>query len=155
VAGSDVELTVLRVSPTELLQGKMFASNGEGSQHFDNARFEQVVARFQREGDVASLTKIVELSKRRALTLIRFNGTACYRTEAELLSDINFKLLRSIHKFDPRKGSGFTYISKIIDSSLRTSVAIVRKNAARHVEFDETVTSALHTNGESESKSIA
>src|SRR6516162_9706604 len=103
----------------------MLASNGNGccaDHHFDNQRLEAVIARFQSTADAASLSEIVELAQPRALTLIRFNGTTSYRSESELLSDVNYKLLRSVAKFDPSKGSAFTYISKIIDSSLRTSV---------------------------------
>ena len=54
----------------------MLASNGNGccaDHHFDNQRLEAVIARFQRTGDTASLTEIVELSQPRALTLIRFS----------------------------------------------------------------------------------
>ena len=53
----------------------MFASNGNAEPHFDNARLEECIARFQREGDIANLNEIVELSQRRALTLIRFDAT--------------------------------------------------------------------------------
>jgi hypothetical protein len=76
----------------------MFTSNGGATDpHFDNARFEQVVERFQRTGDASSLSEIVELSQQRALTLIRFNGTHRYWSEDELLSDINYKLMRGIY----------------------------------------------------------
>jgi hypothetical protein len=116
--------------------------NGDGS-HFDNPRFEEVVVRFQK-GDTAALAEIVELAQSRALTLIRFNGTTSYRTESELLSDINFKLLRTVGKFDPRKGTAFTYVSKIIDSSLRTSVTITRKNWLRNCELNDELANTLH-----------
>ena len=79
----------------------MSTSNGEGNQpHFGNSRFEQVVVRFQK-GDPDALNEIVELSQRRALTLIRFHGSARYCSESELLSDINFKLIKAVAKFDP------------------------------------------------------
>jgi hypothetical protein len=130
----------------------MVTPNGEGSQHLDNAALENCIARFQRNGDMQSLSEIVELSQRRALTLIRFNATTSYRSEDELLSDINFKLLRSIAKFNPSKGSAFTYISAVITSTLRTSVSTQRRNWARHVELDEATVSRLHTNGETESQ---
>lgn len=131
----------------------MLASNGNG-QHLNNAKLEEVIIRFQRTGDASSLGEIVALSQQRALTLIRFNGTTSYRSEVELLSDINFKLMRSVRNFDPNKGSAFTFVSKIIDSSLRTSVSVVRKNWARHVELDEAIASTLHTNGEKDHQEV-
>jgi len=131
----------------------MSTSNGDGSRpHFDNVRLQACIARFQAQGDRASLAEIIELSQRRAQTLIRYYGSAHYCTESELLSDINFKLLRAVGKFDPQKGSAFCYISKIIDSSLRTSVTNTRKRTARFCEFDESIADTLHTNGESESR---
>jgi hypothetical protein len=48
----------------------------------------------------AALAEIVTLTQKRAQTLIRFNGTTCYCAEAELLSDINFKLLHTVAKYN-------------------------------------------------------
>jgi hypothetical protein len=121
----------------------MFTNGGCAEPHFDNARLEAVIARFQSTGDASSLSEIITLSEQRALTLIRFNGTACYRTESELLSDVHFKLLRSVGKFDPSKGTAFTFISKIIDSSLRTSVTVTRKNWLRSCELNDELTDSL------------
>jgi hypothetical protein len=131
--------------------------NGNAEPHFNNARLEECIGRFQREGDAASLSEIVELSQPRAETLIRFHNTHHYRSEDELLSDINFKLLRSIAKFDPAKGSGFTYVSKIIDSSLRTSVTITRRNWLRNCELSDELANTLHakTNDQSNIDDIA
>jgi hypothetical protein len=125
----------------------MVTPNGEGNQqHFDNARLEAVIARFQRNGDASSLNEIVQLSQQRALTLIRFNGTTSYGTESELLSDINYKLLRSVRKFDPSKGSAFTFISAVITSTLKTSVTVTRKNWLRNCELSDELVNSLHTN---------
>ena len=44
--------------------------NGNGSHHFDNDRFEQVVVRFQ-QGDTSAINEIVQLAEKRALTMIR------------------------------------------------------------------------------------
>jgi hypothetical protein len=131
----------------------MFASNGNGSAepHFDNVRLEQCISRLQ-AGDTSSLGKIIELSQNRALALIRFNGTSCYAREDELLSDVNYKLLRAIAKFDPAKGTAFTYVSRIIDSALRTRVTFTRKQWSRHTELNDEIASQLHTNGETESR---
>ena len=95
---------------------------GGASVHCDNARLEEVIARYQTEGDAGSLDEIVRLAQNRALTLIRFNGTTRYCTEAELLSDINFKLVKAVKSFNPAKGSGFTFLSCIIQDTLHTSV---------------------------------
>jgi hypothetical protein len=127
------------------------SGNGHAETHFDSARFEQVVTRFQSQRDVASLTEIVTLTQRRAEVLIRFNGTTSYRTEPELLSDINFKLLRSVAKYDPQKGSAFTYISKIIDSSLRTAVTNQRRYWSRNVELDDEIVNTVSASDEDRS----
>src|SRR6516165_8014977 len=126
--------------------------NGNGAEpHFDNAKLEQCIAVFQRNGDTPSLSEIVALSERRALTLIRHYGTGHYCAEAELLSDINFKLLRSVARFDPRKGSAFTFVSKIIDSSLRTRVTATRRNWARYSELSDDLANSLRAKSDDHS----
>jgi hypothetical protein len=122
----------------------MFTSNGCTEPHFNNAGLERAIACFQAQGDVQSLSEIVRLVQPRAETLIRFYKTSHYRPEDELLSDINHKLLRSVTQFDPAKGSAFTYVSKIIDSSLRTSVSTQRRNWQRHCELSDELANSLH-----------
>src|SRR6516162_8767123 len=107
----------------------MFTSthNPNGSSpHLDNAQLEQAIGRYQAQGDTESLGEIVRLTQTRAQTLIRFYNTTKYRPEDELLSDVNWKLLRSVSKFDPAKGSAFTFVSQVIWSALSTSVMTTR-----------------------------
>jgi hypothetical protein len=117
--------------------------HGQGSTHLDNGRLEEVIARYQTQGVPESLGEIVRLSQTRAQTLIRFYKTARYRPEDELLSDVNWKLLRSVSKFDPAKGSAFTFVSQVIWSTLSTSVMNARRNAKRYSELDEKLTNKL------------
>jgi hypothetical protein len=119
----------------------MSASNGNGSQpqHFDNDRLEACIARFQSQRDISSLSEIIELSQNRALTLIRHFKTTCYRPEDELLSDVNYKLMRSIRQFNPSKGSAFTFVSQVIVSTLKTSVSNQRRYWKRMCELDDTI----------------
>jgi hypothetical protein len=122
------------------------SGNGNGccaDHHFDNARLEACIARFQRSGDTRHLGEIITLSEQRALVLIRHHHTACYCSEPELLSDVHLKLIRSVAKFDPSKGSAFTYVSKVIDSSLRTRVTNVRRHWLRHCELDDDLVNTL------------
>ena len=81
--------------------------------------------------------------------MIRFHKTGRYGTEDELISDVNFELLRAVEKFDPAKGSAFTFVSCIIQNTLHTSVSKARTAASRCVELDEALASALPANGES------
>jgi hypothetical protein len=117
--------------------------NGGAVSHCDNAQLEQAIARFQ-NGDAGSLGEIVQLVEPRALTLIRFHKTGHYRPEDELLSDVNFKLMRSIGRFDARRASGFSYVSRIIESSLKTAVSNQRRNWLRHCELDGELANSLH-----------
>jgi hypothetical protein len=48
------------------------------------------------------------------------------------LSDVNFKLIRAVDKFDPAKGSAFTFVSQVISNVLRTSVTTARKDLQRY-----------------------
>jgi hypothetical protein len=124
------------------------------SPHFDNARLESLIASYQAGANpTAALTEIVELTQRRALTLIRFNGTKKYVPEDELLSDVHSKLLRSVSRFDPARGSAFTYLSCLIQNTLRSSVTNARKNASRFVELDA-ISDSLSINGEQESQDV-
>jgi hypothetical protein len=113
------------------------------------SRIELLITAYQTQGDVESLDAIVRLAQNRTLTLIRFHKTNRYLPEAELLLDVNLKLVKAIARFDPSRGSGFTFLSHVIFTSLRTAVSNVRKHSERHVELDDSVTSKLVTNGDS------
>jgi len=84
------------------------------SPHFDNVRLESLIAAHQTGTNPAALAEIVTLTQDRALALIRFQKTSKYASETELLSDINFKLLRAVDKFDPAKGTAFTFVSRVV-----------------------------------------
>jgi hypothetical protein len=86
------------------------------------------------------------------LTLIRFMKTARYQREDELLSDINFKLLRAVGSFTPERSHAFSFLSCVITNALRTAVTNARKRAKQYVEFDQATANKLCTNGESESR---
>jgi hypothetical protein len=120
------------------------------SPHFDNEGVTELIGRYQALGDPEALAGIVTKAQERAKTLIRFFGTARHLSEPELLSDINFKLLRTIAKFDPAKGTAFTFLSQVISTSLCTSVSNARKTASRYSELDEGIASTLPASTEGE-----
>ena len=111
--------------------------NGGASSHFDNARLESVIAAYQTGTDPAAMNEIVRLTQTRALTLIRFRKTNRYVAEDELLSDINFKILRGIDKFDPARGSVFSFVSRIVMNVLCTSVTNARKASVKYTGLDD------------------
>jgi hypothetical protein len=95
--------------------------------HLNNDHLEAAISRYQ-AGDAASLGEIIKLTEPRSLALIRYFKTNQYQSESELLSDINFKLMRSIGRFNAAKGTGFSYVSRIIETSLKTAVSNQRRN---------------------------
>jgi DNA-directed RNA polymerase specialized sigma24 family protein len=116
--------------------------NGEGGQHLDNGRLEECIARLQK-GDANALAEIVKLTQPRTEALIRFYRTGQYCAESELVSDVNFKLMRSIRRFDPAKGAAFSFVSAVITSTLRTAVTSQRKNWTRYTELDGELANTL------------
>jgi hypothetical protein len=116
--------------------------NGEGGEHLNNSRLEECIARFQ-NGDRNALDEIIVLATPRAQTLIRFHKTSIYRDESELLSDCHFKLMRSIGRFDARRATGFAYVSRIIESSLKTAVTKQRRSWSRCCELDGELANTL------------
>jgi hypothetical protein len=110
--------------------------------HLDNGHLEAAIARFQ-GGDAGSLAEVIRLVEPRATTLIRFHKTHHYRPEDELLSDVNFKLLKSIGRFDAQRASAFSFVSAVITSTLQTSVTATRRNWARHSELSDELTNSL------------
>jgi len=113
------------------------------SPHFDNVRLESLISAYQAETNPAALAEIVTLTQARVLTLIRFRKTARYSTEGELLSDVNFKLMRTIDKFDPAKGSAFTFVSQVVTNVLCTSVTNARKASAKYTGLDDDLINTL------------
>jgi hypothetical protein len=91
--------------------------------HCGNARIESLISEYKTNHDVETLASIVALTQDRALTLIRFYRTTRYRSRDELLSGVNFKLMRAVAKFDPEKGSAFTFVSQVIANALCTSAS--------------------------------
>jgi DNA-directed RNA polymerase specialized sigma24 family protein len=134
----------------------MFASkhhpNGGATIHCDNSAIEAAITQYQTSRDLESLSQVVDLTQRRADTLIRFYRTGRYKPHDELLSDVNFKMMRAIDKFDPSKGSAFTFVSQVISNVLFTSVTSRRRDLARHRRLIASDLNHLVTNGETESQ---
>jgi hypothetical protein len=84
--------------------------------------------------------------------LIRFYRTTRYRSSDELLSDVNFKLVRAVEKFDPAQGFALTFMSKVIANVLFTSVANARKDLQWNRKLSKNVLNSLVTNGEIEGR---
>jgi len=120
------------------------------SPHFDNEQVTELICRYQTGSDPEALAGIITRAQERAKTLIRFYGTARYLSEAELLSDVNWKLLRVVNKFDASKGSAFTFLSQVISTSLCTAVSNARKTASRYSQLDEEIASTLPASTEGE-----
>jgi hypothetical protein len=118
------------------------------SPHFDNVRLESLISAYQAGTNPATLAEIVTLTQDRVLTLIRFRKTARYSTEGELLSDVNFKLMRAIDKFDPAKGSAFTFVSQVVTNVLCTSVTNARKASAKYTGLDDDLINTLPAKSE-------
>jgi hypothetical protein len=117
--------------------------NGGATPHCDNARIESLIAEYQTTRDVNTLASIVDLTQDRALTLIRFRKTTRYSTEGELLSDVNFKLIRAVDKFDPTRGKAFSLISCLITNTLCTSVTAARKRSKQHITLKRSIVRKL------------
>jgi hypothetical protein len=124
---------------------------GGATLHCDNGRIESLIANYQAIRDLESLAAIVSLTQDRALTFIRFRKAARYRSEAELMSDINLRLMQAIDRFNPEKSSAFSYLSQTILNCLCTSVSIARRNAKQYVKLSKRAADTLRTNGETES----
>ena len=114
--------------------------------HLDNGAIEEAIGKYKHTGSTAALSTVLTLARERIQTLIRFNATARYVSEPELVADVNYKIIRSIHKFDSARGSGFTFVSMLALNVLRSNVTAARKLAARTVPLDETVINSLPEN---------
>ena len=122
--------------------------NGGARPHWDNSAIEALINAYQTTRDVECLSMIITLTRDRALTLIRFRKTTRYRPEDELLSDINFKLLKAVDSFDPSKGSAFTFVSQVVTNVLCTSVSNTRKCHERYTKLSRAVVRDLPARAE-------
>jgi hypothetical protein len=125
--------------------------SGGARPHWDNARIEQLIAQYKTSGDLESLSSIVELTEPRVLTLIRFYKSTRYVAENELLSDCNCKLIKAVGKFDPEKGTAFTFVSRVVANTLSTSVTLARNTSNRYTELSNSVAAALVSKSEDRS----
>lgn len=117
--------------------------NGGASMHCDSRAIESLIANYQSSGDIKSLDAVIALTQERARALIKFRKTYRYRPEAELLSDVNCKLLHAVNKYDPAKGTAFTFVSQVIHNALCTSVTNIRRDSVRYQELTVRVLSRL------------
>ena len=122
---------------------------GGARAHFNNEAITAFLGRYQ-AGDPDALTGIITSTQERAKTLIRFLGSARYLPEGELLSNLNWKLLRAIPHFNCERGSAFSYISCLIENELRSSVSRERTNTSRYGEPDEKLASSLPAKSQGE-----
>ena len=116
---------------------------GGGAMHCDSAQIERLICEYQTNRDTETLGAILALTQKRAETPIRFYQTTKYRPEEELLSDINWKLVKVIDSFNPHRGSAFTFVSSVIWSTLSTAVMNARRDSAHKLLLDEKLTQKL------------
>jgi DNA-directed RNA polymerase specialized sigma subunit len=56
---------------------------------------------------------------------------------------VNFKLLKAVGKFDPTKGTAFTFVSQVIANALCTSVSNARRDTARYKKLTRPILAQL------------
>jgi hypothetical protein len=61
---------------------------------------------------------------------------------------VNFKLIRAINKFDPAKGSAFTFVSQVVMNVLCTSVTNARRASAKYTGLDDDLINTLPAKSE-------
>jgi hypothetical protein len=67
---------------------------------------------------------------------------------------VNFKLLRAVGRFDPSKGSAFTFISQVVMNVLCTSVSNARRNTTRYTRLSRPVLNKLVTGAEHQTRDV-
>jgi hypothetical protein len=110
---------------------------------FDSGAVEQLIAQYQKEGSREILGEIVSRCEPLTFSLIRSKRTMIYEPENELMSTINYKLVRSISHYDPGKGTAFTFISKLASNMMCTSVSLHKKLSLRYEPLDEVLAANL------------
>jgi hypothetical protein len=83
-------------------------------------------------------------------TLIRFNGSGRHVPESELVSNVRWKLIRALPRFDASRGSAFSFVSHVAMNEIRSAVTKARVVASRFVELDEVTIGRLSTNGDAQ-----
>jgi len=121
--------------------------NGGAVHHFDNEQVTECIRRYQALGDPEALAGFVAASQERAKILIRHNAASRYVPENELISDVTWKLLRAVPRFNPERGSAFCFVSCVTMNVLHSAVNAQRKRTDRYTELDESIVGKLSTNG--------
>ena len=125
--------------------------SGDANHHFDNEQVTTLICRYQSCGDQEALAGVLAAAQQRTLTLSRFYGADRYLSEGELTSNVTWKLLRGLHRFDAWRGRAFSFISTVAMNEVRTGVTRTRVLRERYIELDETIAGQTpHPNGDAE-----
>jgi hypothetical protein len=116
---------------------KGFRSNGNGH-FFDNTAVEALIRDYQATSCPNTLGEIISRCAPVALSLIRSKATMRHEELDELMAIVNGKLLRSLPRYRPERGSAFAFVSKLTVNMLATTVTHRKKMAARYPALDRT-----------------
>ena len=114
-----------------------------GELFFDSAAVEALIADYQTNGSLATLSAVMTACQSIPISLIRSRRTMRYADEDELMSVVTYKLLRSLPQLDRAKGSAFSWVSRLTINMLATSVTHSRKLAGRYSPLDEALAATV------------
>jgi Sigma-70 region 2 len=122
-----------------------FKLNGNGH-FFDSPAVEGMIRDYQSSADPAKLGEIIGRCEPVVLSLIRQRATMRHEDIDELVSIVNGKLLRSLPRYSPERGTAFAFVSRLTVNMLCTTVTHRKKLAARYPPLERTLALNLPDN---------
>jgi hypothetical protein len=123
-------------TPTEPEQ-KTWRGGTQGAHYFDNRFAESLIDRYNTCADLDAVNQLLTHAEPLIRSIIEYRSTVRYEMPEELVSKIQVKLWKSLRLFDRAKGTGFSFIAKIIESVSRSTVAEAWTRSERFCALDE------------------
>jgi Sigma-70 region 2 len=126
-----------------------------GTHYFDSTLARQLIESYNRSGDEGALCQFLEHAEPLICSIIQYRDTVRHESADELLSRVRIKLWRSVRLYDPAKGTAFSFVAKIIQTTLASAVGEAWSRSERFCPFSQSTDFAIQGDPVASTEAIA
>jgi hypothetical protein len=117
--------------------------NGSNGSHYFNSDYARtLIEEFNATGD-ETLNRFLTHAEPLIYSIIEYRNTIRHESADELLSRIRVKLWKSLRLYDPQKGTAFSFVARVIQSTSASIVAEAWARSEKFCEFNESSNAAF------------